>query len=154
MAGVHDVFPAGSIITNGLGHNYDQGFLIGWQTHLYFVDVSVAPIIIEGLTGGGTPLAPGEIATLYKPIEWLTPRDQRNLLNPGKHVTLKIKLGKIEIEKEYVVHEKTSAMIVQLINFINTTKSRIKVVVDSIKHIAIRAMVRIRNLRRSLGRKQ
>ena len=104
---VHENFPAGGIITNGLGLDACKGLVTTTQFHLFCFGVFVPPVIppktpFEG--GGSFPLAPGEIQGFYKPVQpgelpFLTPYDYDPLAKKKRHVILSVTFGEKKREK-------------------------------------------------------
>ena len=153
MATVHENFPAGGIITNGLGLNACTGMIITTQFHLFGFEVVVPPVQTPFEGGGSFPLAPGEIQGFYKPVQpgelpFLTPYDYDPLAKKKRHVIMSVTFGERKIEKEYLVSDKRANTVVSVINLLNNTKQKISVVAAGLKRITTSAIIRIKNLRR------
>lgn len=116
------------------------------------IEVEVRPQV-----GGSYPLAPGEIATQYTPVDppqgleshpafYVRP-DQKDIFHNKNHVTVRIKIGDNVNEKEFIVSEKRARMIVRVANFVNRTEERIKAVVSNFRRVSTHA-VRALNFRK------
>lgn len=147
---VHQDFPAGRIITNGLGGNAGDGLVITTQFHLYPLPIVVT---VVGTGGGSRPLAPGEINTFYKPVQshmlpqgmpdYLIPKDFRA---DGKIVKISVQLRDKTVEKEYVVHPKTGDILVKILNLLQKSKDSVSVLVKNIQKVSNKGKVLIKNL--------
>jgi len=143
---MHENFPAGTIITNGLGSDACRGFI---TTHFHLfcgITITVPNVSV----GGSKPMAPGEIANFYQPVDYQP-------LNSGKevpyeagrsnnYVKIEISIKDKTYEKEFLVTPRGRKTVAEILNFVNVTKERISVKVTNLKRIAVRAVVTIRNL--------
>ena len=98
--------------------------------------------------GGVIPMAPGEIANMYQPVEdqpgWWTRIDDPTG-PPRQIIKIIVKIGEKEFEKYALVTERTRERTVTVANFINATEERIKVAVKNIRRLPNRAKVTIQN---------
>lgn len=99
------------------------------------------------------PLQPGEIAQMYQPVPdqqqyYIVPRDQEaQYLRQYSPVMITLKLGSVEVEKQYMVPKGKARAIFNTVQVINTTKERISVFVSNLKRITSDAIVKVTNLR-------
>lgn len=96
--------------------------------------------------GGPTLEVPGPTADepwLVVPYD----RESEYFGESGKIVTIKFNFAGKEHEKIYKVSDKQSKRIIEVINFVNATRSRIDVSISGIKRVATRALVEVRNFR-------
>jgi len=61
-------------------------------------------------------------------------------------VIINIKLGKRDVKRYYFVRKRTSVVIIQVIHFLNTTKSRVTIGVGAFTKTIKKAAVALRNL--------
>lgn len=120
---------------------------------------------------GSKVYAPGEIAHLFQPIDPKTglridankkdgmeeylvvPIDKEaEFLSGSRIITVKLSFAGKNMEKVYSVNEHRARTIIEVINVINATKSRISVVASGLKRVTTEAVVKIRNLRLSKKR--
>jgi len=152
---MHENFPAGGIITDGLGMDACKGLAITTKFNLWCgVEITVPPNLGAGHFGGGSkPLAPGEIKSFYKVLPkeqqpyYLTPLDYDPFVKT-QHVLIKLNFGEKEIERDYVVSDRHARAIIKAMNIINATQSKIAVGVENLKKLAVRASAIIKNLRK------
>ena len=150
----HSNFPAGRIITNGLGGNAGDGLVITTSFHLFVnFQIIVSPPTVFG---GSRPLAPGESINFFKevPQDKLHPslRDSFYIpskydIRPKNHVIIKISFGEKTFEKEYLILKEKTEIVIKMINLINNTKDKVKISTSKIKHIATRVLLKIKNLK-------
>lgn len=158
MAGLGNLVTT-KIITKGLGCGLplDSGNI---TTHfgLFCVQVIVPPQPpINVGSGGMIPLAPGQIANLYQPIgnqfapvhdqplNIHVPRGQEdNYFRKNYIVTITIE----DQERIYKVSPRTGNMVVNVLNFVNSAKDKVKVTINKIN--VKRLSVEITNLKKSL----
>lgn len=111
------------------------------------IEIFIAPEV-----GGAYPLAPGEIAKLYQPVDplnppfYVRPGDQPDPFSLKHHVIIRFKFNGEVIEKEYIVSPQRAKTIVRIVNFIERTRDHIKVVVNNFKEIS-KHVVKIINFR-------
>lgn len=136
----HDKFPAGVIITKGLGGSCETFILAHF--HLFLgVEVEVR----GPRFGGGTSLRP---EVYYPPREdedeviW-EPREDEEY-----EVIIKVDIGKKQIERHYFVRKRTQVVVTQVLHFLNTTRSRINVGVGTIRKTAKDVAIALRKLRK------
>jgi hypothetical protein len=98
-------------------------------------------------------LQPGEIQTLYQVLPddqqyFVIPREKEAEYFAQKRViaNIRIKLGDNAMEKTFAVPAKHTGTVIKAINFINTTRDRIKVAVNNIKAFSTSIRVFARNL--------
>lgn len=143
---VHDNFPAGVIITNGLGGGFQDWIIARFHLFIGAIGSPAAPIIeIEAIVKGrGVPH--GLEGTRYDPRydprrrddddePWLPPSEE-------KEVILKVRFGNKEIERHYF--RKDADRAIKAINFANKTKDNINVTVHKIKDTTKKAAVSFR----------
>ena len=163
MAGLGNLVTT-KIITKGLGCGLplDSGNI---TTHfgLFCIQVIVPPQPPINIGSGGMiPLAPGQIANLYKPIHDQVPTfhnqpvfdqppsihipvgQEDNYFRKNYIVTITIE----DQERIYKVSPRTGNMVVSVLNFVNSTKEKVKVTINKIN--IKRLSVEIANLRKSL----
>ncbi len=141
------------IITGGISclPACSGGLITSWIFSLAnCVEVEIAQV------GGAYPLAPGEIADLYKPTDapagledhpafYVRPEDQD--LRIKHHVIVRLKFGDSVTEKEFIVSPKRSMTIVRVANFTNRTVERMHVVANNFRRIT-KHVVRVTNFRK------
>ena len=107
---------------------------------------------------GSKVYAPGEIANLYLPIDpntglrspepFLVPMDKEaDYFRKNKVITLKINFAGKQYESHYAVPEQQAKRIVEIVNFINATRSRVNVSVAKIKKLTTTAIVEAKNFK-------
>lgn len=141
---VHEDCPAGVIITQGLGGSY-RSYIIA-QTHL-FLGLGSPPlveVVVEVIRGAGGSFRP---ETYYPPRRdeeddtvW-EPREDNEF-----EVVIRARIGSRDIQRHYFVKTRTQVVVAQVLHFVNTTKTRISVVVGAVSKKAKAAAVSIRNL--------
>ena len=141
---VHDNFPAGVIITNGLGGPGCGSFILAHFD--LFLGVGGSPLVpvveVRVIGHGGS----------FRPEYYPRPRDEEDELvwEPREdeefEVVIKANLTGRTIERHYFVRKRTQVVVAQVLHFLNTTKSRINVGVGKITKTARDAAVRIRNI--------
>jgi len=138
------------IITKGLGINVNacEG-LITTYFSLYCYPVPTPPP--KG--GGGGPY-PGpawnkvdNISNFYQPVQDYV-RDPSKIHKPQKQIVLKINIGKIHIERYYMVAAERGDIIVKVFNLINSTRELFKLRVNNLRRFLHNIQVSIRNLRK------
>ncbi|MGI0075922.1 MAG: hypothetical protein ACREAU_00770 [Nitrosopumilaceae archaeon] len=139
------------IITGKFGVSCIAAACDGLITAPFSLYCIAEPMVSVGHHGGSIPLPPGAIQNFYKPVEepYLIPRDKEHeLFERKKIVVVELKIGEKVIEKTYQVAEEFPSAIIDVLNMMNTTKERAKVVVDKVVSVASDAVVRIFNLRK------
>lgn len=142
---VHDNLPAGVIITNGLGGSYQTWILA--QFHL-FLGFGGSPSFAEvGITiRGGT-------GSTYQP-RYYPPRDYEDddevVWKPREdeefEVIITARVGSRDIKRHYFVKKRTQVVMTQVLNFLNTTRSRMSVAAGTLTKTAKDIAIRIRNI--------
>lgn len=109
-----------------------------------------------GQVGGSHPLAPGEYANFYKPVDappgyddhpaFYSPTNQ-DPLTPANVVTIAVTFNGKTTEKEYIVKPSRARFIVRVANFINVTEERISAVVSNINRVVTQS-VKVLNFRK------
>lgn len=154
---MHEDFPAGVIITGGLGGDACEGMLTT-TFHLFCgiqVIVPVAPTIDLNKQGGGSrPLAPGEIKTFWKPVknqvvtpEFYTPLDSVEII-PKNIVTVKMTVGSKTMKKEFIVGSRRLDVIVKVLNITKVGKEKVTATISNIRRVLHNAVVKIFNIRK------
>ena len=166
---VHENFPTGVIVTNGLGDDYQD--LIIARFHLFLGDVG-SPLVGSPLVGSplvGSPGVPpiieieavvkgrgvphGLEGTRYDPrydprwrreddddVEpWVPPKDE-------KEVILKVRIGDKEIERHYF--RKDADRMIKALNLTNKTKDNINVTVKKVKDTTQKTSVAFKGFRK------
>ena len=144
---VHENLPAGVIITNGLGGDYDQ-FIIA-QFHLFLGSIgSPATPIIEvdvKVIGGRSGVTTRPDIPYYP-----RPRDDEEPWKPRddleKEVIITVRIGDREVERHYF--RKNADRAIEAIKLLNTTKDRISVTANKIKDTTQKAVVSLKNLKK------
>lgn len=160
MAGLGSVATT-AIITKGLtcGHGPLDPCKHGLITSPFSLYCTVTPDLAK--EGGGGPYPrdawnkfnPGEIQDFYQPVPeeqqfYVVPREKEaEYFRRHKIITMRIKLGDYEVEKEYSVPESRARVIVKALNVVDATRSNIKVTASNIKRLASEAIVTVKNLR-------
>ncbi len=144
----------GGIITGGLGRPACKGLITMGTFSLW---CEVVPVKEKGGNSGGSiPLAPGEIAGLYQPVEGGSsavglPGGEGALVNPaayGKRVVrVAVRLNDRLFEKEYLVSDNRAKHVIKIVNLINATRTKMMVMASNIKRITTNAVVKVQNLR-------
>lgn len=143
-----DVGVKGGIITGGLGRPACQGMITMFPFSLY---CAVVPAPLRG--GGSIPLAPGEIQNFYQPVDPSlgTKPVEGNFVDPSvygkKIVRIVLKFNGHTYESEYLVSEKRAKTVVKIINLVNATKARVRVMASNLHRVTTNALVKIKNLR-------
>lgn len=144
-----------AIITKGIGNLPACESIITSQFSIAgLCDVTVIP----GNPGGGSyPLAPGEVANFYQPVDpppgfqdhpaFLVPDDQRDPFSVRQQVRVIVKFKDSETEREYVVSPRRASMIVNVLNFVNKTSERVSVAFNGFRR-SVTKSVKILNLRK------
>jgi len=145
---VHDNFPAGVIITNGLGGGF-QDWIIA-QFHLFLGAGSPPPFAIEiEVRKAVTGVPHGLEHTKYDP-RWRRRDDDDEPWKPRddeeKEVIVKVRLGHREIERHYF--RKNADRTIKAIKLLNTTKDRITVTADKVKNVTKKPFVFLKNLQK------
>lgn len=140
---IHDEFPAGVLVTNGLGGDFSTW--IAAQFHL-FPGVEVEVIV---RAGGSTRRPryyppPRERDERYDDDEepWKPREDEEH------EVIIKIRIGQREIQRHYFVHTRTQTVVIQLINMVNVTMERVSINVGKLIKSSKSAVVAIKNFGR------
>jgi hypothetical protein len=144
-----------AIITKGIGCLPACESIITAQFSL--AGLCVITVIPGRNTGGSYPLAPGEIANLYQPVDapagfedhpaFLTPQDQRDPFKIRQQVRVVVDFRGKVTEREYVVSPRRVSQMVTVANFINKTAEKISVAFGGFKKIA-KESVQILNFRK------
>lgn len=150
---IHSSFPAGAILTNGLGTDACDGALItAAKWHLLGCD----PTIIIQIPSGGSgskSYNPGEIQTLYRPVydeDTLEYIDYNPVNNNAKNIVkVKFTMNDITTEKEFKLKEKPFKMVINLINIVNVTSKLTNAIVNSITNKLHEIKIRIKNIKRN-----
>jgi len=150
---VHDNFPSGVIVTNGLGGGYQD--LIIAQFHLFIGGVG-SPITGSPLVGigievevRGRGVPHGLAGTQYDPRWRRRDEDDYEPWKPEedeKQVVLRVRVGGKEIERTYF--RKDADRVIKAINFANKTKDRFSVTVDKLKDTTQKAAVSFKGFRK------
>lgn len=145
-----------SIITKGISGQPACKGIITTHFSLYYYRIIIKVIPPEGSAAMySTPLEPGQIHNLFKPVEhpYFMPVDRVNQLgNENTVVTVLFKINNTEVEKYYSLPKNAAKPIVQILNLINKTKERINITISKFRNITNRGKVLIKNLRLSLGK--
>jgi len=159
VAGIGDA--AQAIITKGLSCGKTTACQSGTMlTAGPFTLFCVNPVEDTGGGGGGgyypnhtRPLQPGEIQNLYQPVPdqeqyYVVPREKEaEYLRRFLPVRIEIKIGSKTVEKMYMVPQDKAQVLFNIVNVVNATKDRMKVVVSSMKRITTKAIVTVTNFR-------
>lgn len=119
----------------------------------------VNPIPEKQSGGGGgympnhvvRPLQPGEIAQLYQPVPdqqqyYVVPRDQEaEYLRRYLPVRIELKIGNVEVEKQFMVTTDKARIIFNNVQMMNTTKERISVAVSGLTRVVTEIVVKVTN---------
>lgn len=142
---MHESFPAGGILTGGLGYDACNGLI----TSKFNLWCGIEVVVIPPKSGGGGPypgdawnkFAPGEIHNFYQPVPseqqyYVVPRDQEaRYFRRHKHVIIKFKMDSFTVEKEYSVPERRAKVVVSVLRLLNNTRERINVGVSHLHRI-------------------
>jgi hypothetical protein len=167
---VHDNFPAGVIITKGLGGNGCESFVLA-HFHLFIPRPAVgSPAVGSPAVGspvGGSPLIEIEARVVQRGVphglegtaldprqvydpwrRWERDEDEEPWKPPQdeKEVTLRVRVGNKEIERTYF--RKDADRAIKAINFANKTKDQISVTIDKIKDTTQKAGVSFKGFRK------
>lgn len=148
-----DVGIPGAIITGGLGRPACRGMITSLPFQLV-CEVIVPPIPpTKAVSGGSIPLAPGEIQDFYQPVDSSlgTQPSEGQFADPSvygkKVVKVTMRFQDHVVEKEYLVTDKRAKHVIRIINLVNATKARMKVMASNIHRVTTRAVVKVKNLR-------
>jgi len=151
-----------SILTNGLNCGatdacYGGSVLNSGPFTLFCTDVMLVP---GGMHGGGTPTNAGPIGnygwaeptlpSLNQPQtqqgeESLVFIDPSRFLGDKAPVKITFKMGKINVEREYMVDAKKRTVMIKIIKLVNTTTIKAKLTVVNLRKRARGITVRIKN---------
>jgi len=154
MPTVHQDFPAGVLITNGLGSTPDA-LITAARFHLFGFIASVEIPYERSGGGGSIPLAPGEIQNLYKPVsqdlqpDYYIPTNHDPLAKPKNLVKVKININGREVNKEFLMKPKPYKALINILNIYNATDVQIKTTVKKLKVKLNSILVKVKNLRKS-----
>ncbi len=140
---VHDNFPSGVIITNGLGGGFNSLIIAQFHLFLGLIDVEIE----VRKAGGGVPH--GLEGTRYDPRYRRRDDDDDEPWKPGedeKEVVVKIRIGSRKIERHYF--RKDADRTIKAINILNTTKDRITVTANKVKNVTKKPFVFLKNLQK------
>lgn len=143
-----DVGIKGGIITGGLGRPACHGMITMFPFSLY---CAVVPAPLQG--GGSIPLAPGEIQNFYQPVDSSlgTKPSEGQFVDPRvygkKLVKVTLKFNEHTVHKEYLVTEKRAKHVITVVNLVNATRAKMKVMASNIHRVTTRAVVIVKNLR-------
>ena len=139
----------GGLITYGLGRPACQSLITMSPFQLACFVPAPPPVPPKIDSGGSIPLEPGEIQDFYQPIDL---DNEGNFVDPSvygkKHVVIRIKSEFFEGEKEFLVPTKRVKGIVKAVNIMNTTITKMKAVAQNLVQFAIKASIRVKNLKR------
>ena len=135
-----------AIITKGIGCLPACESMITSQLSI----AGLCDVRVIGPTGGSHPLAPGEIANLYQPVDpppgmedhpaFYRPEDPRDPFSIKHPVRIVLKFRGMETEREYIVSQRRATMVVKVINMINNTHERLSVIASELKKVAKRSV--------------
>ena len=112
----------GGILTSGLGGNYTSMIIGPFRLKIL--------IKVEDVGGGG-------VSSSFTPRLSTYDDDSKYKHDPKKLVTIMLKLGDTEIEREYTVSKNRSEMIVKVANLINQTVQSMSVNISGFKKRAV-----------------
>jgi len=141
-----DVGITGGIITGGMGRPACRS-IITMSIFSLYADVS-------SVTGGGIPLAPGQIKDFFQPVDTTNITQnpvEGDFVNPAvygkKLVRVGIKFNEHTMEKEYLISEQRAKHVISVINLVNGAKTRLNAVTSNIRTVTTRLNVVAKNLR-------
>lgn len=147
------------LLTNGLGVGLPaHKTLITQFFHLFTAEITVITTPTVAPYGGSPPLPPGEIQNFYKPVNPSTfpePLDPSIFNHPiivdeprivKDLIKIRVKFNNVEIEKEFAVPKRRAKIIVNIINFVNSTKDRMSVRIKNLKELKNKLFARIMNI--------
>lgn len=143
---VHDNFPAGVIITNGLGGSY-QTWIIA-QFHL-FLGIGSPPVVevevklVRGV-GGATTRPPA----YYPPVHDDDDEPWKPREDTEQEVVIRVRIGSREVQRHYFVRKRTEVVVTKVINMVNITMQRVAINVNKIRETTKSAMVALKNFGR------
>jgi hypothetical protein len=151
---IHSAFPAGVLITNGLGAEACGPLITAAKFHLFGCDLAIvippAPATSSG--GGHYPLAPGEIGKFYAPVDkvpdFYTPVDIDPTKPPKQLVIVRLTINDKLHEKEFLLKEKPYKALIKIINLENATIKQIKIAINNLRIKLHDIVIRIKNLRK------
>jgi len=154
MASIHSNFPAGVLITNGLGSEACGPLITSSKFHLFGCDVTIIiPPAIISSGGGNYPLAPGEIQNFYQPVDkgskFYTPLNIDPTKSLKKYVIVKLTINNKTHEKEFLLKEKPYKALLKILNLENTTTKQIKISINNLLVKLHDITVKIKNLRKN-----
>jgi len=144
---VHDNFPAGVIITNGLGGDFSSWIIA--QFHLVFGAGSPPVVEVEvrvvGRAGGSTTRPP----VYYPPREHDEDEEPWKPREDEEHeIVVRVRIGQREVQRHYFVRKRTQTVVIQLINMANVTMKRVSINVGRFIESSKSAAVAIKNFGR------
>lgn len=139
------------IITGGISclPACSGGLINSWIFNL----AGCVEVIVSPMVGGAYPLAPGEVAKLYQPVD---PSDtppfyvrpgEKDIFTDRHHVLIRVKFNGKVTEKEFIVSPRRAQTIVRVANFVNRTQERIQVMAKNFRKITNR-VVNVTNFRK------
>lgn len=144
------------LLTGGLGIGIPACAMI-MTANIFTIGPCMVTITVKGDIGGSRPLAPGEIGSFYQPVapelQPFKPEVLDKMYTPYQvpvlkdQITIRIKLGDKEIERQYLVRKNRRKIIINVLNLINNTKERMHVTAKNIKTVFHKAVVRITNFK-------
>jgi len=112
----------------------------------------------QGVGGGPYPgdawnkFDPGDFEQFYQEIPdalqyYVVPKDQEaNYFTRSTHIVLKVKIGDFEVEKEYVAASNGARAVINILNVLETTRSKISVATKALTNIKHNIAVGIKNM--------
>ncbi len=153
------------LITGGLGFDALQGLI----TASYHVGPITIIIVVQPLIPGGGPypkegawnvVPTGKIQDFYKPVNpAILENNAQNppfylpVAAPRNHVTVRVMWDGKPYEKEYLVRQKTTKIIVNTLNFVNKLFQRGNVLISNFKRLPTSIKVKIKNIIRRKSHK-
>jgi hypothetical protein len=140
----HENFPAGYIITDGLGGN--ANVVAEFNLFLGSGGSPSIPSPIQftvNVVGGGGSLEP----RIHYPQQsaddetiWFPREDEE------RQVIIKMRIGTKEFERHYFVRKRTSVVVTQVLHFLNITQSRVNIGVGKITQTVKEIGIALRNI--------
>lgn len=147
-----------AIITKGLHCGPACQGIITSRFSLVCKDIPTPPVNRNNTGGGPYPANQGawnqsnNIQNFYQPVEqqpFYVPRDKEaDYFRKFKAVEIRVKLGEKEVVKEYRIPVNRAKYVISVINLVNSTRDRIKVVASSVQRRLHNITVVIKNLKK------
>lgn len=143
----------GLFIDDGITDALAYGSVITPWFRLYIGQI-IPPNYQAGSNGGSKPLLPGQIQHLYKVLPqeqqyYVVPRDQEaNFFSRNKVFNIELIFNDKTYMKQIEISDQRARTVFKVLNFVNSTKSKIEVAASGLRNVANKAVISVKNLRK------